>query len=74
MFDLNKDGTLQATGIVTVLAIFCDGSDEEKSELLFRIWDSNDDGKITKQDIKEHTRALGKNSIVGNAVSLRVSQ
>jgi len=68
MFDLNDDGVVQPVEIITVLGLHCSGSNEDKAGLIFDIWDTNGDGKVTKKEMKDHIKRLPVINIFGRAM------
>jgi len=68
MFDLSGNGKINANEIITVLAIFSDGDDKSKAELLFDVWDYDGDGIITRKEMREAYKKMNKGQAIAGSV------
>ena len=79
-FDLNKDGFVSFRELMTSLSLIMKGTNEEKLKWLFRIYDLDDDGRITMDEVFDvvesmHTTAEGNVMGMGCAqVALRTAE
>lgn len=69
MFDLNGDGVVHPTEIITILGLHCSGTTEDKAGLMFDLWDTNRDGRVSKREMKEHYKRLPINNVFGMAMN-----
>jgi len=68
MFDVDNSGTVDFYEFVSCASILMNGSIEEKAEMLFRVYDNNGDGKVSRKELSEtfkkffesHRRVLQK--------------
>ena len=71
MFDLNGDGRIQASEMITVFAVFAKADTEEdkkeRARLLFRIWDQDGDGEITRKEMREGYKKMNAHAGKGIA-------
>jgi len=58
MFDLHNTGKIHTSEFVTILAIYCSGTEAERAELLFKVWDTDGDGVITREEMKHAHRRM----------------
>ena len=58
-FDSNRDGQLDFPEFVTALAVMRHGGDRQKEAWIFRLFDVNGDGVITREEMIEIARVVG---------------
>merc|ERR1719187_1238597 len=58
MYDTNQDGLVDVTEFMVIYHIFSGGSAEENLRKIYRIFDCNNDNKITKSEMKRLIKDL----------------
>lgn len=52
--DTDHSGKVDPLEVVAALAVFSSGNDQEKAKLVFKTIDKNNDGTLTKDEVKKH--------------------
>eukprot|EP01098_Paradermamoeba_levis_P004012 TRINITY_DN1757_c0_g2_i1.p1 TRINITY_DN1757_c0_g2~~TRINITY_DN1757_c0_g2_i1.p1 ORF type:complete len:322 (-),score=143.72 TRINITY_DN1757_c0_g2_i1:31-996(-) len=58
IFDSNKDGMIDVREFICGLSTLCRGSEEEKLEFDFRLFDSDGDGRLSRDEISSMVRSI----------------